>query len=112
MFAAQSNEVGGSYHMEKEGLVRSLRLMTAKGVTLDCIVTDRHPQIQKYLRENNVTQYYDVWHFEKGIFPYAHFHHSNPTVLKFVPTQLQLSAAPWLYPPSFCKPIDSNVTAF
>lgn len=63
----QSNEVGGSYHMEKEGLKRSLALLEARGVALDSIVTDRHPQIQKFLREANVTQYYDVWHMEKGL---------------------------------------------
>ncbi|XP_075891651.1 uncharacterized protein LOC142894271 [Nelusetta ayraudi] len=62
----QSNEVGGSYHMEKEGLKRSLALLDARGVTVDCIVTDRHPQIQKFLRENNVTHYYDVWHIAKA----------------------------------------------
>ncbi|XP_034551922.1 uncharacterized protein LOC117821613 isoform X2 [Notolabrus celidotus] len=61
----QSNEVGGSYHMEKEGLKRSLALLNARGVTLHCIVTDRHPQIQKFLQESSITQYYDVWHMEK-----------------------------------------------
>ncbi|CAM4275657.1 unnamed protein product [Leuciscus chuanchicus] len=63
----KSNEVGGSYHMEKEGLKRGLDFLDARGVTLDCIVTDRHPQIQKFLRERNVNQFYDVWHVEKGI---------------------------------------------
>ncbi|XP_067312600.1 uncharacterized protein [Pseudorasbora parva] len=63
----QSNEVGGSNNMEKEGLRRSLDLLRAHGVTLDSIVTDRHPQIQKYLREANITQYYDVWHIVKGV---------------------------------------------
>ncbi|KAL7373051.1 hypothetical protein ABVT39_009334 [Epinephelus coioides] len=63
----QSNEVGGSYHMEKEGLQRSLTLLNERGVTLDCIVTDRHPQIQKFLRESNITQFFDVWDIEKGI---------------------------------------------
>ncbi|XP_041916195.1 uncharacterized protein LOC121680718 [Alosa sapidissima] len=63
----QSNEVGGSYHMEKEGLKRSLALLNERKVTLDCIVTDRHPQIQKFLREAGINQYYDVWHMEKGI---------------------------------------------
>ena len=53
--------------MEKEGLKRSLALLEERGVTLDCIVTDRHPIIQKFLRETNITQYYDVWHMEKGI---------------------------------------------
>lgn len=43
--------VGGSYYMEKEGLKCSLALLEANGVTLDCIVTDRHPQVQKYLRK-------------------------------------------------------------
>ncbi|RXN16500.1 hypothetical protein ROHU_027486 [Labeo rohita] len=63
----QSKEVGGSYHMEKEGLKRSLEWLEACGVRLDCIVTNRHPQIQKFLKERNVTQYYDVWHLEKGL---------------------------------------------
>ncbi|XP_039652637.1 uncharacterized protein LOC120556890 [Perca fluviatilis] len=63
----QSNEVGGSYYMEKEGLKRSLALLEASGVTLDCIVTDRHLQIKKYLREKGITQYFDVWHIDKGM---------------------------------------------
>ncbi|XP_050964151.1 uncharacterized protein LOC127164327 [Labeo rohita] len=63
----QSKEVGGSYHMEKKGLKRSLEWLEACGVRLDCIVTNRHPQIQKFLKERNVTQYYDVWHLEKGL---------------------------------------------
>ncbi|KAA8579040.1 hypothetical protein FQN60_010564 [Etheostoma spectabile] len=63
----QSNEVGGSCHMEKEGLTRSLALLESRGVHLDCIVTDRHPQVQKFLRERNITQYYDVRHMAKGI---------------------------------------------
>lgn len=64
----QSNEVGGSYHMELEGLKRSLSVLKEYSLPLDCIVTDRHPQIQKYLREETaITHYYDVWHIEKGI---------------------------------------------
>ncbi|XP_048037922.1 uncharacterized protein LOC125263095 [Megalobrama amblycephala] len=63
----QSNEVAGSCHMVKEGLKRSLDFLDAHGVTLDCIVTDRHPQIQKFLRERSVNQFYDVGHIEKGI---------------------------------------------
>ncbi|XP_048094635.1 uncharacterized protein LOC125291807 [Alosa alosa] len=63
----QSNEVGGSSYMEKEGLKRSLSLLDSRGVTIDCIVTDRHPQIQKFLREENITQFYHVWHMEKGL---------------------------------------------
>ncbi|XP_059909430.1 uncharacterized protein LOC132459064 [Gadus macrocephalus] len=67
----QSNEVGGSSHMEKEGLKRSLALLDARGVTIYSIVTDRHPQIQKFLRDN-ITQFYDVWHMEKGITKQLH----------------------------------------
>ncbi|XP_031141020.1 uncharacterized protein LOC116039964 [Sander lucioperca] len=63
----QSNEVGGSYHMEKEGLKRCLDLLDSNGLEVDYIVTDRHPQIQKYLRERSITHFYDVWHFEKGL---------------------------------------------
>ncbi|KAK9958119.1 hypothetical protein ABG768_012293 [Culter alburnus] len=53
--------------MEKEGLKRSLDLLRAHSVTFDSIVTDRHPQVQKFLREANITHYYDVWHIEKGL---------------------------------------------
>ncbi|XP_033962418.1 uncharacterized protein [Pseudochaenichthys georgianus] len=63
----QSNEVGGSYHMEKEGLKRCLDHLESKDLAVEYIVTDRHPQIQKFLRERNMEQSYDVWHFEKGL---------------------------------------------
>jgi hypothetical protein len=55
--------------MEKKGLVRSLTFLESRGVSVDVIVTDRHPQIQKYLREckPSVTHYYDVWHVAKGM---------------------------------------------
>lgn len=52
--------------MEKEGLTRSLDLLERGGVKLDCVVTDRHPQVQKFLRERKITHYYDVWHMAKG----------------------------------------------
>lgn len=48
----QSNEVGGSGRMEKEGLIRSLEFLESSGLSVDAIITDRHPQVQKYLREN------------------------------------------------------------
>ncbi|XP_034081647.1 uncharacterized protein LOC117552380 [Gymnodraco acuticeps] len=63
----QSNEVGGSYHMEKEGLKRCLDHLESNDLAVEYIVTDRHPQIQKFLRERNIEQFYDVWHFEKGL---------------------------------------------
>ncbi|XP_037641699.1 uncharacterized protein LOC119497554 isoform X2 [Sebastes umbrosus] len=62
-----SNEVGAGYHREKEGMKRSLTLLEERGVTLDSIVIKRHPKIQKFLRESNITHYCDISHMEKGI---------------------------------------------
>ena len=77
MFAyAQSNEVGGSYHVEKEGLLRVLKFLKQQGLTVEVLVTNRHKQINKWLRENypSITQYYDVWHVAKGIkYMYTHY---------------------------------------
>uniref|UniRef100_A0A8C6WSC0 Uncharacterized protein n=1 Tax=Neogobius melanostomus TaxID=47308 RepID=A0A8C6WSC0_9GOBI len=53
----QSNEVGGSYHMEGEGLARSLQRIK-NFVAVDTLITDRHVSIKKYLREQ-VTFYYN-----------------------------------------------------
>ena len=52
----------------EEGLKRSLQFLEKSGVTVGCLVTDRHPQIQKYIREEKpaVTHYYDVWHLSLG----------------------------------------------
>ena len=65
----QSNEVGGSTHMEKAGLVRSIDFLEKSKVHIDVLITDRHPQIQKYLRESkpSIEHYYDVWHVAKGM---------------------------------------------
>jgi len=54
--------------MEKEGLIRSLKYFEESGLHVDVLVTDRHPQIQKYVREAipSVMHYYDVWHVAKG----------------------------------------------
>ncbi|XP_063064480.1 uncharacterized protein LOC134456839 [Engraulis encrasicolus] len=62
----QSNEVGGSNCMEKEGLTKSLTFLEACGIDIDSIVTDHHPQVQKFLTERNINHYLDVWHFAKG----------------------------------------------
>lgn len=43
--------------MEKEGLKRCLDLLESNRLVVDHIVTDLHPQIQKYLREPKVTQF-------------------------------------------------------
>lgn len=65
---SQSNETGGSHGMEKEGLVRTLNKLTGTfGLQVDTLVTDRHPQIIKHVREQMKTtkHMFDVWHVEK-----------------------------------------------
>ena len=54
--------------MEKEGLVRALAFLKRQGLTVGVLVTDRHQQIAKFVRENHteITHYYDVWHLAKG----------------------------------------------
>ena len=54
--------------MEKAGLNKSLELLKANNIKIDCIVTDRHLQIQAFLREKKIKQFYDVWHVEKSRF--------------------------------------------
>ncbi|XP_046569471.1 uncharacterized protein LOC124277801 [Haliotis rubra] len=64
-----SNEVKNSNAMEKEGFQRSVQLLQAEGLTLSTLITDRHPQIQKLVRETMpaVSHFYDVWHVAKGL---------------------------------------------
>lgn len=54
--------------MEKEGFERSLRQLEQRGVTVHMIVTDRHPGVMKFIRENrpNILHRYDAWHMAKG----------------------------------------------
>lgn len=68
IFFVQSNEVGGSYHMEKEGLVRSVKKFQENALEIEQLITDRHRQIAKWIREElpHVKHFYDVWHIAKG----------------------------------------------
>ncbi|KAG1714000.1 hypothetical protein GQR58_001851 [Nymphon striatum] len=65
----QSNEVANSGQMEKEGLIRAVSKLQDAELPIDVIVTDRHPQIQKWLRISlkDTTHYFDVWHVSKGL---------------------------------------------
>lgn len=65
----QSNEVGGSYHMEQAGLQHFIKFMREKDLTPSVLVTDRHLSIQRWIRENlpDCKHYYDVWHVAKGL---------------------------------------------
>ncbi len=55
--------------MEKEGLVRVLKFLKDNGLGVKVLVTDRHTQINKWLRESHpeIKHYFDVWHVAKGI---------------------------------------------
>ena len=56
-----------SYHMEKQGLVRAMKVLKKKKFKIGLFVTDRHKQIAKWLRENapDVDHRYDIWHLAK-----------------------------------------------
>ncbi|XP_070208333.1 uncharacterized protein [Littorina saxatilis] len=55
--------------MELEGLKRGVNLLQQSGIQIAELVTDRHPQVLKYVRENMPTtkQSVDVWHVSKGL---------------------------------------------
>ena len=55
--------------MEKEGLIRSVTRIKSERLNIGELVTDRHVQITKYVREEmpNTSHYFDVWHVAKGI---------------------------------------------
>ena len=54
--------------MEKEGLVRGLAAIKEAGLTVSSLVTDRHPQINKYMEteETAIIHKYDIWHVAKS----------------------------------------------
>ena len=54
--------------MEKEGLIRSVEFFKYHGIPIKSLITDRHVQIVKWVRENMTdTQHcFDVWHVAKG----------------------------------------------
>ena len=60
--------MANSNAMEKEGLVRSCQNLQTAGLEIAALITDRHLQIQKWIRENlpDVKHYFDVWHVAKG----------------------------------------------
>ena len=54
--------------MEREGLFRSIKFMQQEGLEIEMLVTDRHVQIAKWMRENQprIRHRYDVWHVAKS----------------------------------------------
>ena len=55
--------------MEKHGLIKCLDLIEDVGVEIKTLVTDRHTQICKYLREERgyFTHQFDVWHITNNL---------------------------------------------
>lgn len=53
--------------MEKEGLCRVIKYLKQEKVAIGIIVTDRHKQINKWLRETHPEiKHFYVWHIAKG----------------------------------------------
>lgn len=54
--------------MELEGYKRVHSELTSNGLIIDKLVTDRHRQLAKYVREETpeILHMYDVWHVAKG----------------------------------------------
>ena len=53
--------------MEKEGLIRGIQLLLQKKFKISTLVTDRHKQIAKWMKENlpSTDHRYDIWHLAK-----------------------------------------------
>ncbi|XP_062582679.1 uncharacterized protein LOC134252712 [Saccostrea cucullata] len=66
----QKNEVRNSYAMELEGLQRGLARIADEDLQISHLVTDRHSQIKKYMRETHpeIIHWFDCWHIAKGIY--------------------------------------------
>ena len=48
-------------------MARALQKLTDCDLDVDTIITDRHPQIAKYIRteHQDITHLYDIWHVAK-----------------------------------------------
>ena len=59
--------------MEKEGLHRALEYVKQNFLEVGILVTDRHQQINKWIRESHpqIKHYFDVWHGAKGEYCYT-----------------------------------------
>ena len=54
--------------MELEGLKRGLERIAEEQLEISHLITDRHSQIKKYMRETHqtITHWFDCWHVAKG----------------------------------------------
>ena len=55
--------------MELEGLKRGLSSLEQLNINVVRVVTDRHVQVKKEMRENHATKHhnFDVWHVANGL---------------------------------------------
>ena len=62
-------EVKNSNAMEKKGFIETLNTIEEAGVDVAGVSTDSHPQIKKYMREEqkDKKQHIDPWHFCKNV---------------------------------------------
>ena len=65
----QFTEAGSSNRMEKAGLIKTLQEVKGKEHKIECLTTDCHLQIKKYMREQeeDIDHQFDVWYFSKSI---------------------------------------------
>ena len=63
----QSNEVKGSYHMEKEDLHRCMDFLHGHNLAIDVLVTGRHKQINKWIHAH-IKHYFDTCRVAKGTY--------------------------------------------
>ncbi|XP_060077949.1 uncharacterized protein LOC132557477 [Ylistrum balloti] len=55
--------------MEKEGLIRAIQKLHQEQIDIQTIITDRHVQIKKWIRETmtSTRHCFDIWHVAKGL---------------------------------------------
>ncbi|CAM4569352.1 unnamed protein product [Leuciscus chuanchicus] len=67
----QCSEVPNSNWCELEGLKRSITLLRGQDLQVSTLITDRHRQVAKWVREEMCTEgtrhFFDVWHVGKGL---------------------------------------------
>ena len=63
----QKSEVDNSACMEKEGLMRCLQKLEENNLHVQRLTTDRHPQIQCYMKQTKIQHQFDLWHVSKSV---------------------------------------------
>ena len=68
-FIAHARNAGNSANIEKKGLIETLNFLENSGIIMKVLVTERHSQIRKYLRENKpqINHQFDIWHMANNL---------------------------------------------